>query len=167
MIRFFRALAFIVAILLCWNLSFADPINQGDKNEVLARIVLELPRYVYFRDANNTSMLCIAGNPELYEHLVKLNTKVQSYSSIIEAGKQSCRYNYVEKKQEARRLLRSSTIAGKLFISNYSSFVDEGGAIAIIDNNGRLEINLNLTAVKRLNGKFSPDLIELSKKVIQ
>lgn len=161
-------LAIICAAFMCFCATSAYASNRYDlQYKAIAKIILQLPRYTKGLPEDPT--ICIGANDRFYTLLGELNEEKRAFSrienGIVNNGFGGCNLAYADQVNLGRRIVKSNMQG--LTIANYSSFIDEGGAIAIVDVQGRMEIQLNLTAAKKQGLSFSPDLIELSERVVQ
>ncbi len=167
--RCFLQLAIIANCMLApHSTAFAQEL-QNRSNHITANILLEIPRYIE-TSVIKLETLCIVDNSDLSRKAKERNTTKNSFKKIILLNTKSnltdCDFVYTENKRQARRYLRNKSYK-TIITSNYSSFIDEGGALAILDDNGQIGIELNLSTAKQLDITFNPDLLEVSKRVIQ
>jgi len=159
----------IILLALCFA-SSADAGGVKNKaNAVIAGILLEIPNYIIL--PNERRQLCVIENAGLSYAAQKLNQRKKIYQHIFLKNRlhnlNSCDVIHVSDKAWARKALTAPATSNKLIISDYHAFVDEGGTIAVLDNNGVIGIELNISAAKRLGISINPDLIEVSVRVIQ
>jgi len=163
-----RTLVISALFILGWNLeTSATPPPAEIKGRVLARILSKLPDYINYAESNSKE-LCIIRDEELY-NLLRLNIRndlgFRFISTLADQDIAHCSLLYASDAKIARAaLIRNKAL---FIVSNYPRFVDEGGPAALVENDGRIEIHLNLTAAKERKARFNPDLIEISKRVIQ
>jgi hypothetical protein len=164
-------LIIVIISLVSGEIARAQKPSSSTQNEVIAKIIMELPRYVLLNATEKqSSSLCVPDDAEFYSYLLALNEKRRVFNHIhstLDTTQSNCRYIYVGKTKLARQLLRSGYPRDSILISNYEAFINEGGAIAVVDNAGKIEIYLNLSTIEHQNADLSPDLIEVSKRVIQ
>lgn len=164
--------AVILSIVLCAaGVGVANAANVKVRlNELVARILLQIPYYLTF-DAREYNTLCIIGNDELSRKTHQVNATKEVFEKILPKaptdGFNNCGFIYFEKKRDARTALTSKNLKHKIMLSNYSTFVDEGGVLAVTVHNGEIAIELNISAARRLGVTFNPDLIEISARVIK
>jgi hypothetical protein len=154
----------LVGELFLFNSQAEVPYPAKDK--IVANILLQLPRYT--ESLVSRSQLCVASDKAFFAVIEELNNQKPVYKNVrfIERGSyEGCDFIYADEALRAQKVLKLKSSA--LTIASYENFIDEGGAVAVVDSQGRVEIQLNLTAAQKIGITFSPDLIELSKRVIQ
>lgn len=163
----------LLAVSLCAAL-FAQPFAAAamspQEGAIRAAIIMQLPRYVAWKEIKKPT-LCLMKNDSLNRSIKALNAKRETYKEILtlsmDQALSQCDVIYIDDKREARRLITSTADAYALIISNYSSFVDEGGTIGLINSSGSVGVEINLSNAMERGITLSPDLIEISRRVIQ
>lgn len=166
-----KQLAWYIGIII---LLTAEPVHATEVQQkaikVVAGILLEVPKYL-ISSKSHPDTICIIDNTRLASEIALLNQRKKSYLDVLQKDKISdlskCDLVYGTNKVQMRSALTKSALKHTIFISNYSSFVDEGGPIAVLDNNGVIGIELNISAAKKRTISFNPDLIDVSVRVIR
>lgn len=145
--------------------------NTPSAAEITAKILLELPKYIQFPDMKQGVEVCIFGDTETYELVSSQNRKKLNPYDIRLVMKianiDECNFVFTGNQTDTRKLIPASENTGVVLVSNYSSFIEEGGAVAVVDLNGNIEIELNLGVIAEKDIVLNPDLIDLSARVIQ
>ena len=158
-------LACFVSALIIGNAAAADP---KDEDLITAKILIQLPRYITHA-SQIEPVLCVAAPNELYKIIQSLNKSRRTYNSIklYRSDPNECQFVYAAGVKPARKLIAATSDSSIITISDYSNFIDEGGVIGVRNSNGTMVIELNLSAANDKHVTLSPDLIELSQRVIQ
>ena len=79
-----------------------------------------------------------------------------------------CQELFIPDTEEARigAVLRWVDKQAILTVSDSENFVREGGAIALIRNDGRLQFDVNNDAIGRANLKASSQMLRLARQII-
>lgn len=155
---------------LCISNAFAGGSSASDREQqVIAKILMEFPRYVKIDTVKARPALCIVGRKNLFTTARALNDVRKTYSDVrlFNAQLALCDFIYSDDTKQARQLIADAADYEVITISNYHNFIDEGGAIGVVNINGTISIELNLSTANEKQAVFSPDLIELSQRVIQ
>ncbi len=151
--------------------------QTGGKNfgTMRAKIIALLPQYTTVLAAEKSQAsrtLCIIHADGIYSELSKntyLNRPLLLIQDADAYDASKCWFTYIGEKKLAQHFLLEDAESGhsKFYISDYERFVDEGGALALVEKAGRIEVYINLTAAHNAGIQFSPDLIEISQRVLQ
>lgn len=140
------------------------------EHDIIAKILVSLPHYAKLPQKKAGFItLCVDGNDALFQAALKQNSKQHMYASVYQRLDRSapCDFAYVESIKKVRKILNSDLHLSTLLISHYPRFIDEGGPIGVVIIDGRVQIEINLSAAARLKVELSPDLIEISERIIQ
>jgi hypothetical protein len=123
-------------------------------------------------DAKSASLsLCIAGEDELVDALVRLRGKtVKGHPLAIQTLKdapgaaRSCQLLYVASTQKKNLANLMKQVRGQptLTISELSQFASAGGIIELYRENGRIRFIINLGVAHKAGLEISPNLLKLA-----
>ncbi len=167
--------AALLGIIMIGSPCYAEQLNSKNLSAMRARIIALLPQYTSFLSAERlkrSKTLCIIHANDVYQELSKstnLNSALQLVQDDSTYDTKKCQFTYVGDKKVAQHFLLEDAESrhSTFYISDYERFVDEGGALALVEKAGRIEVYINLTAAKNVGVQFSPDLIEISQRVLQ
>ncbi|MES2985290.1 MAG: YfiR family protein [Pseudomonadota bacterium] len=149
----------------------AYAVEPEDHAAIKAGILTEIPRYAVASGPKKVTKLCIIGDKDVWHAVQKQNQKKTIFSDVEFLDEASpdkkCDIIYTSNQRTARKLIVSMDVPGVILVSTYASFVDEGGLIGLVEKNGLVTLELNLSSAADRKITLSPDLIEISKRVVQ
>ena len=178
MSRPFRRLAALLAVLAG---ALAGPAAaQGTLSEAQAKaaFVLNFARYVdwperSFATRDAPLLICLLGRDSLASALAALeNRPVQSrlvsvhmVASVDEA--RPCHVLFIGASETRRLTLLLRSLAGQavLTVSDADGFIDAGGAIGIVQGDGRLQFEVNRQTLEQAQIKASANLLKLARNL--
>lgn len=138
------------------------------ERELMAKMLIALPHYIETDLATTRRpTLCVEGSHEVALIARSMNDPLKSYAKVTEEINPSCDVIYSGQRQQARRAIVRTSGQSLVVVSSYATFVDEGGMVGFVAKKGVIQIELNISAAKERRIRFSPDLIELSARVVQ
>lgn len=165
-----------VTFLFCFH---ANALESDDKNvriqTVKAAIVYQLLKYIQPKDQNvawRQAHICISKNPLLYSKLSEsLANKTTSHYTIQRAEEvrpEDCDIIYLETAnaslpQEIAKYKKH----GALIIGSSEDIVEHQGMVSLIEENGKIKIDVNLAATEAAGYKVDPDLLSVVRRVLR
>lgn len=172
-----RALRRIAAQLaLAVGLVLAIPSTFGEitsESQLKAAYLVNFLKYVEWPGTRSTVSICLFGRDSLgpylanYEgrQIVGRELRIRKVSTPDQLA--DCQALFIPDTEEARigAILRWVDRQPILTVSDVETFVRDGGAIALIRNDGRLQFDVNAEAINRANLKASSQMLRLARQV--
>jgi hypothetical protein len=170
----FRRLA--ARLALACGLVMAMPSTFGEvtsESQLKAAYLVNFLKYVEWPGTRSTVSICLFGRDSLgpylasYEgrQIVGRELRVRRVSSPDQLA--DCQALFIPDTEEARigAVLRWVDRQPILTVSDVETFVRDGGAIALIRNDGRLQFDVNADIISRANLKASSQMLRLARQV--
>lgn len=172
--RTFRRIA--APLTLAFGLALAMSSTFGEvtsEAQLKAAYLVNFLKYVEWPGSRSTVSICLFGRENLGHYLA-------SYEGRQIAGRElrvrkvsgpdqlpDCQALFVPDTEEARigAVLRWVDRQPILTVSDVETFVRDGGAIALIRNDGRLQFDVNAETINRANLKASSQMLRLARQV--
>lgn len=159
----------LMMCLACMLIASPSAAQSSDANQLRAAIVFNVLRFVEFpTDQGGTIEFCVAADaPE--------NAALRSFSGrragarqvsvrTIRSGSYSgCDVVFLAS-ADSDQIERASG-RGRLLIGNGRSFIDNGGAVGLVQSGGQVRFQLNLRAASQSQVVISSRLIRLASRV--
>ena len=165
-----RKLAFATALVLAIPTSFGEVTTEA---QLKAAYLVNFLKYVEFPGSRSTINLCLFGRDSLGPYLASYEgrqiggrelhiRKVSSPEQLVD-----CQELFIPDTEEARvaAVLRWVDKQAILTVSDSETFTRDGGAIALIRIDGRLQFEINAEALNRANLKASSQMLRLARQV--
>jgi hypothetical protein len=165
-----RRLALAAALVLAAPASFGEVTSEA---QLKAAYLINFLKYVEFPGTRTTVNLCLFGRDSLGPYLASYEgrqiggrelhiRKVSSPEQLTD-----CQELFIPDTEEARfaAVLRWVDKQSILTVSDAETFTREGGAIALIRSEGRLQFDINADALNRANLKASSQMLRLARQV--
>ncbi|WP_150430072.1 YfiR family protein [Dechloromonas sp. CZR5] len=172
--RAFRRIAAQLALAL--GLVLAMPSTFGEitsESQLKAAYLVNFLKYVEWPGTRSTVSICLFGRDSLGPYLASYEGR-QIIGRELRIRKVStpdqltdCQVLFIPDTEEARigAILRWVDRQPILTVSDVETFVRDGGAIALIRNDGRLQFDVNADAIGRANLKASSQMLRLARQV--
>lgn len=157
-------------------LALAGPATFGEVTtevQLKAAYLVNFLKYVEFPGNRTTINLCLFGRDSLGPYLASYEGRqingrelhIRKVSSPEQLA--DCQELFIPETEEARfaAVLRWADKQAILTISDSDSFIREGGAIALIRSEGRLQFDINTDALNRANLKASSQMLRLARHI--
>lgn len=158
------------SLVLCAALAAMPAWSADSVQATRAAILMEIPRYLTINN-RQPDKLCLSNVPlHVIEELQRHNHGKKMYKMIASATSVkdgTCDLLYVEGRRSAQQAIRQTMGQALVLISNYSEFIHEGGTIGLVESMGSVSMELNLSNAGIRHVVVRPDLIEVSKRVVQ
>lgn len=172
LLRLFRNTALATGIALAMPASFGEVTSES---QLKAAYLVNFLKYVEWPGARGSIVnICLFGRDSLAPYLAGYEgrqiagrelriRKVSSPEQLAE-----CHELFIPETEEARiaAVLRWVDRQAILTVSDAENFAREGGAIALIRNDGRLQFDVNNEALGRANLKASSQMLRLARQVV-
>lgn len=168
--RLARRIALATALVLAVPTTFGEVTTEA---QLKAAYLVNFLKYVEFPGTRTTVNLCLFGRDSLGPYLAGYEgrqiggrelhiRKVSSPEQLTD-----CQELFIPDTEEARvtAVLRWVDKQAILTVSDSETFVREGGAIALIRADGRLQFEINTEALNRANLKASSQMLRLARQV--
>jgi len=165
-----------LAILAVW-LGLAIMPAYGEvttENQLKAAFLVNFLKYVEWPGTRTTINLCLFGRDSLgpylaaYEgrHIGGRELRIRKVSSPDQLA--DCQELFVPDTEEARfaAIMRWVDKQPILTVSDAETFTREGGAIALIRSDGRLQFDVNADALARASLRANPQMLRLARQII-
>lgn len=170
----FRRIA--ARLALACGLVLAMPSTFGEvtsESQLKAAYLVNFLKYVEWPGTRSTVSICLFGRDSLgpylagYEgrQIVGRELRVRRVNSPDQLA--DCQALFIPDTEEARigAVLRWVDRQPILTVSDVETFVRDGGAIALIRNDGRLQFDVNADVISRANLKASSQMLRLARQV--
>ncbi len=168
--RLARRIALATALVLAIPTSFGEVTTEA---QLKAAYLVNFLKYVEFPGTRSTINLCLFGRDSLGPYLASYEgrqiggrelhiRKVSSPEQLVD-----CQELFIPDTEEARvaAVLRWVDKQAILTVSDSETFTRDGGAIALIRIDGRLQFEINAEALNRANLKASSQMLRLARQV--
>uniref|UniRef100_Q47CB5 Putative transmembrane protein n=1 Tax=Dechloromonas aromatica (strain RCB) TaxID=159087 RepID=Q47CB5_DECAR len=168
----------LAALLTCsLGLLLAVPTTYGEvasEGQLKAAYLVNFLKYIEWPGTRTTVNICLFGRDSLGPYLASYEgrqvggrelriRKVNSPEQLAD-----CQELFIPETEEARAgaVLRWVDKQAILTVSDAETFARDGGAIALIRTEGRLQFDINADALNRANLKASSQMLRLARQVI-
>lgn len=171
----FRYLASRLALAI--GLALAVPSTFGEvtsESQLKAAYLVNFLKYVEWPGTRTTINICLFGRDSLGPYLANYEgrqiagreLRIRRVSSPEQLA--DCQELFIPETEEARisAVLRWVDKQAILTVSDAETFTRDGGAIALIRNEGRLQFDINNDAINRANLKASSQMLRLARQII-
>lgn len=171
----FRHLASKLALAI--SLAVAMPSTFGEvtsESQLKAAYLVNFLKYVEWPGTRTTINICLFGRDSLGPYLANYEGRqiagrelhIRRVSSPEQLA--DCQELFIPETEEARisAVLRWVDRQAILTVSDSETFTRDGGAIALIRNEGRLQFDINNDAINRANLKASSQMLRLARQII-
>lgn len=163
-------------LALAATLVFSVPITFGEvttEAQLKAAYLVNFLKYVEFPGARTTVNLCLFGRDSLGPYLASYEGRQiggrELHIRRVSSPEQltDCQELFIPDTEEGRiaSVLRWSDKQAILTVSDSETFTRDGGAIALIRSEGRLQFEINADALNRANLKASSQMLRLARQV--
>ena len=147
--------------------------QAASEAQLKAAYLVNFLKYVEWPDSHPTLTICLFGRDSIAPYLTSYEgrqvagreLRVRRVSSAEHLA--DCQELFVPENEEARfaAVLRWADKLPILTVSDGEGFLREGGAIALIRGEGRLQFDINTDAVNRAGLKASSPMLRLARQV--
>ena len=171
----FRRLAALVSCTL--GLLLAVPTAHGEvasEGQLKAAYLVNFLKYIEWPGTRTTVNICLFGRDSLGPYLASYEGRQVAGRELrirrINSPEQlaECQELFISGGEEARAsaVLHWVDKQAILTVSDSETFARDGGAIALIRTEGRLQFDINTDALNRANLKASSQMLRLARQVI-
>lgn len=166
----------IAPLTLALGLALAMPSTFGEvtsESQLKAAYLVNFLKYVEWPGTRSTISICLFGRENLGPYLASYEgrliagreLRIRKVSSLDQLS--DCQALFIPDTEEARigAVLRWVDRQPILTVSDVETFVRDGGAIALIRNEGRLQFDVNAETISRANLKASSQMLRLARQV--
>jgi len=164
-------------LTLALGMALAMPATFGEvtsESQLKAAYLVNFLKYVEWPTSRSTVNICLFGRDSLGPYLANYEGRqiagrelhIRKVSSPEQLA--DCQELFIPDTEEARisAVLRWVDKQAILTVSDSENFTREGGAIALIRNDGRLQFDVNNDAIGRANLKASSQMLRLARQII-
>ncbi len=171
----FSRLAFRLLLVLAAAVNTALSFGQvASEGQLKAAYLVNFLKYIEWPAGRQTTSICVLGRDSLMPYLVPYEGRQVSSRELrirrISGPEQlaDCQLLFIADSEEARfpAVLRWTEKLPILTVSDAESFARDGGAIALIRADGRLQFDINNDTLSRNNLKPSSQLMRLARQII-
>jgi len=172
-----RLVCYLTVLILSTQLSVAAP-QAFEQYTVLAALTLNFARFTQwaeqsFAEPGDKLNICLVGENAIQESFESISGKAVGGKivKIIDAGRlrnlTQCQVIFVSELPRNLLLQVLLDIKGHqiLTISEDREFVEEGGMVSMVNENGKINLYVNLAAVRGAGLTISSNLLKLAKIV--
>jgi hypothetical protein len=148
--------------------------QAASETQLKALFLVNFMKYMEWPGTNAEVTLCVFGRSDIDTYLAAYegrsiagrNLRIRKVNALENLA--DCQELYVPAAEEARigTILRGTDKLPILTISDTESFAIDGGAIALIPSEGRLQFDINYGTLLRAGLKPSSQLMRLARQVI-
>lgn len=164
----------LVLFLLLWGTTSGPYAQVNNESQLKAAYLVNFMKYVEWPASSATATICLFGRDTLGGYLA-------AYESRLVGGRElhirrvtgpdqlaDCQLLFVPDNEEARygAVLRWVDRLSVLTVSDSEVFTRYGGAIALVRAEGRLQFDINLSALGSAGLKPSSQLMRLARQVV-
>ena len=171
-VRFTRSLALLAAAFALAVMPARAQVTS--ESELKAAYLVNFLKYVEWPAPRTTTNLCLFGRDSLgpylaaYEgkHIGGRELRIPKVSSPEQIA--DCQQLFISETEEARFavVMRWVDKQAILTISDAEAFTREGGAIALVRSEGRLQFDVNADALARAGLRANPQMLRLARQII-
>lgn len=171
LLRLAAQLTLALGLVLSAPSTFGEVASEG---QLKAAYLVNFLKYIEWPGTRTTVTICLFGRDSLGPYLANYEgrqiggrelriRKVNSPEQIAD-----CQELFIPDTEEARAsaVLRWVDKQAILTVSDSETFAREGGAIALIRTEGRLQFDINADAINRASLKASSQMLRLARQVI-
>lgn len=169
-----RLIALILAIGLGLDTSAASTANS--EQAITVAFLYNFLKFTEWPEGTITGdlMLCVTNSAAFGEELDAISGRLAQNKTVhikhIELGENTreCQLLFLpreEKPVRVREWLKNTASTTTLTVSNMGEFLDMGGMIVLIDDNSRLQFEVNLERVKSSGLRLSAQLLKIARDV--
>lgn len=164
-------------LALALGLALAMPATFGEvtsESQLKAAYLVNFLKYVEWPASRSTINICLFGRDSLGPYLAGYEgrqisgreLRIRKVSSPEQLA--DCQELFIPETEEARvgAVLRWVDRQAILTVSDLETFTRDGGAIALIRNDGRLQFDINHDAINRAGLKASSQMLRLARQVV-
>jgi len=164
-------------LTLALGMALAMPATFGEvtsESQLKAAYLVNFLKYVEWPTSRSTVNICLFGRDSLGPYLANYEGRqiagrelhIRKVSSPEQLA--DCQELFIPDTEEARisAVLRWVDKQAILTVSDSENFTREGGAIALIRNESRLQFDVNNDAIGRANLKASSQMLRLARQII-
>ena len=164
-------------LALALGLALAMPSTFGEvtsESQLKAAYLVNFLKYVEWPASRSTINICLFGRDSLGPYLAGYEgrqisgreLRIRKVSSPEQLA--DCQELFIPETEEARigAVLRWVDRQAILTVSDLETFTRDGGAIALIRNDGRLQFDINHDAINRAGLKASSQMLRLARQVV-
>lgn len=165
-----RSLAAVLLLSLAGSSSFGEVASEG---QLKAAYLVNFLKYVEWPASRSTATICLFGRDSLgpylasYEgrQIVGRELRIRKVTSPDQLA--DCQLLFVPDTEESRfaAVLRWSDKQAILTVSDAEIFTRDGGVIALVRSEGRLQFDINTDALGRAGLKASSQMLRLARQV--
>jgi hypothetical protein len=170
--RLTRRFAFLAAALtFAISPSFAEVTTEA---QLKAAYLVNFLKYVEWPGTRTTINLCLFGRDSLGPYLAAYEgrqiagreLRIRKVSSPEQLA--DCQELFIPDTEEARfaAVLRWAEKYQILTVSDAETFTRDGGAIALIRSEGRLQFDINVDSLNHASLRASPQMLRLARQII-
>lgn len=169
--RLARSLALAISLVLAMPSTFGEVTSES---QLKAAYLVNFLKYVEWPGTRTTINICLFGRDSLGPYLANYEgrqiagreLRIRRVSSPEQLA--DCQELFIPETEEARisAVLRWVDKQAILTVSDSETFTRDGGAIALIRNEGRLQFDINNDAINRANLKASSQMLRLARQII-
>lgn len=169
--RLTRRLALAISLVLAMPSTFGEVTSES---QLKAAYLVNFLKYVEWPGTRTTINICLFGRDSLGPYLANYEgrqiagreLRIRRVSSPEQLA--DCQELFIPETEEARisAVLRWVDKQAILTVSDSETFTRDGGAIALIRNEGRLQFDINNDAINRANLKASSQMLRLARQII-
>ncbi len=170
-LRHLRKLTLALGMALAMPATFGEVTSES---QLKAAYLVNFLKYVEWPTSRSTVNICLFGRDSLGPYLANYEGRqiagrelhIRKVSSPEQLA--DCQELFIPDTEEARisAVLRWVDKQAILTVSDSENFTREGGAIALIRNDGRLQFDVNNDAIGRANLKASSQMLRLARQII-
>ena len=166
-----RRIATLFLLILPAGLGYTQ---VNSESQLKAAFLVNFLKYVEWPAPRTTTNLCLFGRDSLgpylaaYEgkHIGGRELRIRKVSSPEQIA--DCQQLFISETEEARFavVMRWVDKQAILTISDAEAFTREGGAIALVRSEGRLQFDVNADALARAGLRANPQMLRLARQII-
>lgn len=164
-------LVLALGVVVHTALSFGQVASEG---QLKAAYLVNFLKYIDWPNGRQTASICVLGRDNLMSYLApyegrQVNARELRIRRIAGPDQLAdCQLLFIADTEEARlpAVLRWTEKQPILTVSDAENFARDGGAIALIRSDGRLQFDINNDTLARSNLKPSSQLMRLARQII-
>lgn len=172
--RLLRSTLCLLAATALWAHGTASLGQGASEGQLKAAYLVNFLKYIDWPAERQTATICVFGRDSLLSYLAAHEGRLiggrELHIRQVSTADQlaECQEIFIPVSEEARyaTLLRWAERYPVLSVSDNESFTREGGGIALIRSEGRLQFDINTEALNRSGLRPSSQLMRLARQVI-